>query len=205
LERGGGQMQNAVDAPVARLLGDAVLSGLLDQRTAALVPVAVARQAARALASLLRCGRRVRLLMLGERRAPVTLALLGAPAAAASPAPACVLSGWLRLSAAIAASLDRRWLRVRAWASARLLGVLRTANWDFWSRTGTVQLLADELDDDLADELGDGAAQLVPDERLERLPGRRGHVSESRGRVASRTPGRFPRPGPLFEPLTNGS
>jgi hypothetical protein len=37
------------------------------------------------------------------------------------------------------------------------------------------QLLVEELDDDLADELGDGAAQLVPDERLERLPGRRGH------------------------------
>jgi hypothetical protein len=38
-----------------------------------------------------------------------------------------------------------------------------------------VQLFVDELDDDAADELGDGAAQLVPDERLERLPGRRGH------------------------------
>jgi hypothetical protein len=37
-----------------------------------------------------------------------------------------------------------------------------------------VQLLSDELDDDLADELGDGAAQLVSDERLERLL-RRGH------------------------------
>jgi hypothetical protein len=36
----------------------------------------------------------------------------------------------------------------------------------------------DELDDDLADELGYRTAQLVPDERLERL-GRRGHVPES--------------------------
>jgi hypothetical protein len=34
----------------------------------------------------------------------------------------------------------------------------------------SARLFADELDDDLADELGDGAAQLVPDERLERLP-----------------------------------
>jgi hypothetical protein len=37
-------------------------------------------------------------------------------------------------------------------------------------------------DDDPADKLGDGAAQLVSDERLERLPGRRGrrgHASES--------------------------
>jgi hypothetical protein len=39
-----------------------------------------------------------------------------------------------------------------------------------------VQLFVDELDDDAADELGDGAAQLVPDERLERLPGRHGHA-----------------------------
>jgi hypothetical protein len=37
-------------------------------------------------------------------------------------------------------------------------------------------LLADEFDDDLADELRDGAAQLVSDERLERLLGRRGHT-----------------------------
>ena len=34
----------------------------------------------------------------------------------------------------------------------------------------------DELDDDLADELGDGAAQLVTDERFERLPGLGGHT-----------------------------
>jgi hypothetical protein len=33
----------------------------------------------------------------------------------------------------------------------------------------------DEVDDDAADELEDGAAQLVPDERLERCLGR-GHV-----------------------------
>jgi hypothetical protein len=50
-----------------------------------------------------------------------------------------------------------------------------TAGLSGWPRTGAVQLLVDELDDDLADELGDGAAQLVSDERLERLPGRRGH------------------------------
>jgi hypothetical protein len=33
-----------------------------------------------------------------------------------------------------------------------------------------VQLFVDEFDDELADELGDGAAQLVFDERLERMP-----------------------------------
>jgi hypothetical protein len=49
----------------------------------------------------------------------------------------------------------------------------------------------DELDDDAADELGDGAAQLVFDERLERFPGRRGHVSESTTRRAG-LPGRTP-------------
>jgi hypothetical protein len=110
--------------------------------------------------------------MLGERRAPIVLALLRAPAAAAGAAPAAVLAGRFHLSAAIAAPLGRRWLRGRAWASARLLGVLRTANGRF---CGTVQLFADELDHDAADELGDGAAQLVSDERLEWLPGRRDH------------------------------
>jgi hypothetical protein len=112
-------MQNAVDTPVALFVGDAVLTGLLDQRAAALVPIAVAREAALALASLLRCGRRVRLLVLSERHASVVLALLGAPAAAASPAPARVLIGWLRLFAAIAAPLGPGWLRSRAWPPRR--------------------------------------------------------------------------------------
>jgi hypothetical protein len=47
--------------------------------------------------------------------------------------------------------------------SRRVLGALGAAG---GHRGGTVQLLADELDDDLADEIGDGAAQLVTDERL---------------------------------------
>jgi hypothetical protein len=38
----------------------------------------------------------------------------------------------------------------------------------------SVQLLGDELGHQAPDELGDGLAQLVPDERLERLPWR-GH------------------------------
>jgi hypothetical protein len=46
---------------------------------------------------------RVGLLVLGERPAPVVLALLGAPAAAAGAALARVLAGRFRLSAAIAA------------------------------------------------------------------------------------------------------
>jgi hypothetical protein len=53
-----------------------------------------------------------------------------------------------------------------------------------------VQLFVDELDDDLVHELGDGAAQLVTDERLERL-GRRGHGLSLRPllvSVASMTP-----------------
>jgi hypothetical protein len=49
--------------------------------------------------------------------------------------------------------------------------------------SGTVQLLVDELDDGAADEIGDGAAQLVFDERLKRLPGRRGHVRKVYDRV----------------------
>jgi hypothetical protein len=117
-----------------------------------------------------------RLLIVGERHAAVVLALMRAPAAATGTAPASVLAGRFRLSAAIAATLGRSWLRGRAGASSRLL---RTANSGFGgeseNRNGAVQLLADELDDDAADELGDGAAKLVSDERLERLPGRRGH------------------------------
>jgi hypothetical protein len=66
--------------------------------------------------------------MLGERHAPVVLALLGAAAAAAGAAAAPVLGGRLRLSAAITAPLGRGRLRGRAGAAARALGVLRTAN-----------------------------------------------------------------------------
>jgi hypothetical protein len=58
---------------------------------------------------------RVRLLVLGERCAPVVLALLSTPAAAAGAAPAPVLAGWLRLPAAVAAPLGWGWLRRRAW------------------------------------------------------------------------------------------
>jgi hypothetical protein len=47
----------------------------------------------------------------------------------------------------------------RAWCDLRLDGRRRVA----------VQLLADELDDDPLDKLCDGAAQLVSDERLDRL------------------------------------
>ena len=137
------------------------------------------------------------LLVVGDRCAPIVLALLGASAGAAGGTSGRILAGCFHHSAAVAAPLGRRRLRGRAWASSRLLSVLRTANGrSCGCRAIAVQLLADELDDDAADELTDGAAQLVSDERLERLPGRRGHVSESRGRVASRTPGRFPRPGP---------
>jgi hypothetical protein len=113
----------------------------------------------------------VRLLSLGERRAPIVLALLRAPAAAAGAAAAPVVAGRFRLSAAIAAPLGRPWLRRRARAPARLLGVLRTANSGFYGRPETrgvaVQLLADELDDDLANERGDWLAQLVSDDLLE--------------------------------------
>jgi hypothetical protein len=108
----------------------------------------------------------------GERHAPIVLALLGAPAAAASPAPARVLIGWLRLSAAIAAPLGRGWLRGRTGPPRGLRRQLRGVYVDL---SGTVQLLVDELDDDLADKLGDGAAQLVSDKLLERSLGRRGH------------------------------
>jgi hypothetical protein len=170
-----GKVPDDVLAAVALLGGDA---RLLDQLPPALVPVAVALEAALALVSVLRSRARVRVLVLGKRCAPIVLALLSAPAAAAGAAAGRVLAGWFRLSAAIAAPLDRRWLRLRAWASARLLGVFRTANDRFRGGSGArgaVQLFADELDDDLADELGDGPAQLVSDERLERLPGRRGH------------------------------
>jgi hypothetical protein len=115
------------------------------------------------------------------------LALLRAPAAAAGAAAPSVLAGCLRLSAAIAAPLDRSWLRGRAGASSRLLAVLRTANSGFRAmsetRGGAVQLLVDELDDDLANELGDGTAQLVSDERLERL-GRRSHAWSLRRGIA---------------------
>jgi hypothetical protein len=66
-----------------------------------------------------------------------------------------------------------RWLRARAWALTPLLRVLQTANSGFRgeseTRGGTVQLLVDELDDDTAHKLRDGAAQLVTDERLDRL------------------------------------
>jgi len=103
----------------------------------------------------------VRLLVLGERSAPVVFALLGTPAAAASAAAAPVVAGWLRLSAAIAAPLVS---------------------------CGAVQLFADELDDDAADELGDGAAQLVFDERLERSLRRRGHTRSLRRSSPSDVP-----------------
>jgi hypothetical protein len=88
---------------------------LLDQRPASLVPVAVGGEAAPALMSILRSGR-VRLVVLGERRAPFVLALLGAPAAAAGATTAPILVGRFRISAAIAAPLGRRWLRFGAWA-----------------------------------------------------------------------------------------
>src|SRR4029453_12486708 len=87
------------------------------------------------------------------RRAPIVLALLGAPAVAAGAAAGRELAGWLCLFSAISAPLGRCWLRLRAWAYARLLVVLRTANGRF---CGIVQLPADELDDDAAHELGDG-------------------------------------------------
>jgi hypothetical protein len=103
-------MPDDVLASIALLGGDA---RLLDQCSAALVPVAVAVEAALALLSVLRSGRRVRLVVLGERCAPIVLALLGAPAAAAGAAAGRVLAGWLRLSAAIAAPLGRGWLRFR--------------------------------------------------------------------------------------------
>jgi hypothetical protein len=152
-------------AAIALLGGDA---RLLDQRSAALVPIAVAVEAALALLSILRSGRRVRLVVLSERRAPIMLALLRAPAAAAGATTAPILAGRFRLSAAIAAPLGRGWLRDRAWAPARVLGVLRTANSGFYGRPGVpVQLLADELDDDLSDELFDWLAQLVSDDLLE--------------------------------------
>jgi hypothetical protein len=112
------------------------------------------------------------------------------------PRPGPYSEAGFRFSAAIAAPLGRRRLRLRAWA--RLLDVLRTANGGLsgCSRSGPVQLLADELDGDLADEIGDEAAQLVPDERLERLR-RRGHEPKSmtRREVAcrSRLAGRFPK------------
>jgi hypothetical protein len=125
----------------------------------------------------------VRLLVVGERYAPIVLALLGAPAASAGAAALRVLAGWLRLSAATAAPLGRRRLRGRAWASVRLLRVLRTCGRPE-TQSVAVQLLADELDDDALDKLGDGAAQLVPDERLERLGGR-GHGPESTTRSGS--------------------
>jgi hypothetical protein len=117
----------------------------------------------------------VRFLRLGERRAPSVHALLRASGAAAGAAAAPVLAGRLRLSAAIAAPLGRGWFGVGPGRRRGPLAVLRTANNGFRggseTRGGAVQLLADELDDDLADELGDGAAQLVPNERLDRLLG----------------------------------
>jgi hypothetical protein len=79
-------------AAIALLGGDA---RLLDQRSAALVPIAVAVEAALALMSILRSGRRVRLVVLGERCAPIVLALLRAPAAAAGAAAGRVLAGRL--------------------------------------------------------------------------------------------------------------
>jgi len=51
---------------------------------------------------------RVRLLSLGERHAPIMLALLGAPTTAAGAAPATILARRFRLSAAITAPLGRR-------------------------------------------------------------------------------------------------
>jgi hypothetical protein len=106
-------MPDDVLAAIALLGADA---RLLDQCSAALVPVAVAVEAALALVSVLRSRARVRLLVLGERRPPIVRALLGAPAAAAGAAAAPVLAGWLHLLAAIAAPLGRCWLRDRAWA-----------------------------------------------------------------------------------------
>jgi hypothetical protein len=44
------------------------------------------------------------------------------------------------------------------------------------AHNNSARLFVDELDDDAAHELGDGPAQLVSDERLELLPGRRGHI-----------------------------
>jgi hypothetical protein len=90
---------------------------LLDQCSAALVPIAVGCEAALRLVPVLRPGTRVRLLvLLGERRAPIVLALLGAPAAATGAAAAPVLAGRFRLAASIAAPLGWCWLRLRAWA-----------------------------------------------------------------------------------------
>jgi hypothetical protein len=74
-------MPDGEDAAVDLLGGDA---RLLDQCSTALVPVAVAVETALALVPVLRSGPRVRLLCLGERRAPIVLALLRAPAAAAA-------------------------------------------------------------------------------------------------------------------------
>jgi hypothetical protein len=68
-------MPDDVLAAIALLGGD---GRLLDQPRAALVPVAVVVEGAAALASVLRSGARVRLLILGERHAPIMLALLGA-------------------------------------------------------------------------------------------------------------------------------
>jgi hypothetical protein len=94
----------------------------------------------------------VRLLVLGERHAPIVLALPGAPAAAASPAPARVLIGRLRLSAAIAAPLSRGWLRGGAGPPRRLRP---DGRWPETRGVG-VQLLVNELYDDAADKLVTG-------------------------------------------------
>ena len=115
------------------------------------------------------------------------LALLGVPAAAAGAAAARVLAGRLRLSAAIAAPLGRRWLGGRAWASARLLGVLRpltvgSADDPRLAAQVPFSCSQDELDDDLADELGDVAAQLVSDKMLQWSLGWRGHAWSLRPR-----------------------
>ncbi len=74
-------------------------------------------------------------------------------------------SGWFGCSVGLA----RRLL-------GQLVAVRGRFRLDVGYRDGTVQLLVDELADDAVDELGYGAAQLVTDERLERLPLDRGHV-----------------------------
>jgi hypothetical protein len=70
-----GKMPDDVLAAIALLGRD---PRLVDQCSAAVIPIAVAVEAALALLPVLRSGSRVRLLGLGECRAPIVLALLRA-------------------------------------------------------------------------------------------------------------------------------
>jgi hypothetical protein len=203
-------MEDGEGPAIAYLNGWTVLSGRLDQRSAALGPGAVTGEANLASAPRLRRGRRVRLLagLGGRRPAGLALAVLLSPALAAGMAMSLERRWCFQLPARLAASLGCYGQIACLVRRSRILDALSAAR---GHRGGAVQLLGDKLAHDLADELANRLAQLGSDDLLERSrqlghrlslrrPGERGPRVLPPGVVLGAPPPRAPRCQVRYDP-----